>query len=1335
VAESLAELDRVVPLQGLLGYLNLSEGRPDARFQKQLSEAYGFLASRGLAEPWRALRDGLLAKLDALRQAEAGGFQDVSQAAAVLGLVFDKVLPAYRGHHADLLFHLSDRDLFQPFFLARVFEAVLAQGGPWIEDERLVTSALRRLNDFVGHRPVAILETRPRGEPYEHERVRPIPLYLRGAGVAWGRYHDLVAQAITILAGTDPAILAEAQFELDLLDELALDPRAYDHSHPANRRPNYVFGEWDPHHLDHQGRYCRYVVRQITLDALMERVDEAGQEAATSADRSEALFEGAAVLAGTLLMATGLSGNSPTAHDSTTSLATLMPKIARYRDAFYARLLEKLPGPHGVRLREERERTKQPFGAVRQHLNLYLARQRAIQLQQRHLALLFAEMGFPEASREEAARIPAASVRLLGEIWIRLTTGQSLAERGDLTRAAQLLPEVEDFLRRGIACGALADPWNILGFQGLFPLSPAQEDSIRDTRIDELVHVVEHLLDLYARLASEAGSVGDRVLMTKLLSEMQRFAAWWDRFASVEVSDVRRVHGGEALTWARHVATTLARWHERGEAAADLAFWRQHLEGFQSAKAFALVVHALLLKEDYRAAMALLMAWLSQAEVPLEDGDYSFHALALRWMLGVSRPAAGDAAAAPPDGWAVVKKFFDYLEANAEEHLRLPELELPSGPKETAEEDDLFGAAYEDVTFRDSAADEHEGSVAEGPRRHGEFALEWQGEALARHLRFVSTVARLWLIAARSSFRAAGDAEQLETLRAWLREAEKYQSLVLPLMDLVHDHAIPEPSGTEDSLVEYDRRRLLKEQVLARAIGTAHDLFLALGAVQATCAEAPSLAEPASHTHAVPTARDPARKEASPAPPWQPLAIRLEQALLRGERDEARRVLPGFLKLIRQEPLLFTALADGGHPRQILRARIAQSILWGLAANLPRLGLLRETFQVLKTAYAMEEAHPSEGRKVTEFDRLFQLALQALSEKLIASPQAWTGNDRPAPMALFGQPDDAADHAVVETLRKVTDPFLELWLQHSRTLRISVLETFRGEELWNGLRAFIRRYGGDLFHTRFLTLGNLRGILHRGVGPYLDALRAEPDPLHPVRLLDELDQEIPRADAVRYLEFILQAVVENYEEYKDYNTTSPQSDYGENLHVLLDFLQLKATHERHAWQFRPLFLVHEILCRRGRAGAAALWQKSFELHRLLAATKLHEQQTQLEGAHGLRLRTVADRLEERFEKPLQVDSLCALIGPAMAEAQRGEPGPATGAFRRQLRPLAEAPTGVGLDIPRWLRRLEQEVQRVRMERTALASLAEQSFRVPEVPLSADELLRQLEDWNLPLVDD
>ena len=72
-----------------------------------------------------------------------------------------------------------------------------------------------------------------------------------------------------------------------------------------------------------------------------------------------------------------------------------------------------------------------------------------------------------------------------------------------------------------IRCGALADPWNLLGFQALFPLSPAQEDSLRDQRLDELVQVMEQVFHLYARLSSEAAAPGEALLLEELIARRQ----------------------------------------------------------------------------------------------------------------------------------------------------------------------------------------------------------------------------------------------------------------------------------------------------------------------------------------------------------------------------------------------------------------------------------------------------------------------------------------------------------------------------------------------------------------------------------------------------------------------------------------------------------------------------------------------------------------------------------------------------------------------------------------------------------------------------------------------
>lgn len=1290
----------------MLGYLNFSTGKSDARFQKHLNDAFRFVDERGIAEPWNVLYELLRDRLATLRTGGSSAFQDVTQVEAVLDLVFARTLPAYRQHHADLLFHLSDRDLLQPFFLARVCEAVLAQGGPWTETERIVAGALNRLNDYVGHRPIAILETRPKGEPYDHERVRPIPLFLRGAGVAHGPYHDVLTQALQILAGTDPGILTEAYFDPNLLDELAVDPRAYDHGHPVNRRPNYLFGEWDPHHIDNQGRYRRFLVRQITLAAMMERVARIGSSPSPGdgpANRAEALYEAGAILAGVMLMASATSGNGPSAHDSTTTLATLMPRVARNRDAFYAQLLKKVAGTHGERLRREAAALRQPFGAARQHLNQTLARHRAGQMQHRHLAVLFAKMGYPEASRKEAERIPVASVRLLSDMLGRLGSGQLLADRGDLAAAAKVLPEVEDLLRRGIDCGAVVDPWNILGFQGLFPLFTSREDSVQDPRVDELISLMEQIFHLYARVLSEGAATGEAQLVETVLPGMRRLASWWDRFATTAVSDVPRVHGGEAASSAEHVAGALARWHERGEATADLAFWRQHLDNFRSPKAFALVVEALLRKKDYRASMALLMNWLGQAEqVPLEDeGEHSFHALALRWMLSVTSPDFPSAD--PAARFALVKKFFDYLEANAEDFWHVPALELHVLNREEDPEEGggLYGAAYEDVTYQDSTDDDQEGSVAEPGPPLTEFDLEAEAERIDKHLRFLSNLARLWQIAARCDRQLPPDAERIPALSQWLTTAREREQQLLALLDAVHAYPVPQLLGTFEENVEYDRRRVIKEELLYTAINTCLDTTLAVGALRGAV-EDPETPSPQS-------------------PSWESSAMRIEQALFQGEPALARSALPSFLSSFKDEPLLLTTLADGGQPRQILRVRIAQTILRALAANLPRLGLLRETGVLLKTARAMEQSYPAQGRGVTEFNHLFQAAFQAVVETVVDSTSSW-------------QPAPATDRQLAEVLEALTEPFLKLWIDHSRTLQLSTLETLRNEEDWRRLREFIQRFGGDLFHAKFLTLGNLRGILHRGIGDYLDYLREHPDPLHPVRLIEELDQGVSRDEAQKHLRVILLALVENYEEYKDYNTTTTQSDYGGNLHMLLDFLRLKASYDRHAWQFRPLVLAHEVLARNGRNGAAILWQEEFTKLTQPLAEKHMQDLAQLERTHGMRLATVADRLQERFVKPLALDRLCAAIGPAMQEARQPDGSAAFARLEQELRGYTATPVGVGLDVPHWLRRLDQEVQRYRVEHTAIVDLTEKHFRIPRVVVTFEELRRQLADWDRPLLE-
>ena len=55
---------------------------------------------------------------------------------------------------------------------------------------------------------------------------------------------------------------------------------------------------------------------------------------------------------------------------------------------------------------------------------------------------------------------------------------------------------------------------------------------------------------------------------------------------------------------------------------------------------------------------------------------------------------------------------------------------------------------------------------------------------------------------------------------------------MLTLLDAVHAQPLPEPTGDYDSLVEYDRRRVLKEQLLYTTIAACLDMTLAVGVHQ-----------------------------------------------------------------------------------------------------------------------------------------------------------------------------------------------------------------------------------------------------------------------------------------------------------------------------------------------------------------------------------------------------------------------------------------------------------------------------------------------------------------------
>ncbi len=1321
--------------QDILGYLNFSSGTPDPRFLANLNDLFGRLADKSPtakpAEPtWLALGNLLRAELLAVR-GTSDAFRQVEQAEAALQLVFDAALPAYRQFHHDLLFHQTDEALFQPFFIGRMCEAVLRQGGPWGETDRIVSAALDELNDYLGHRPVAVLRTERKIQPYDHEWVRPIPLWIRGAGVAVGPCQELIETALAILETTDPAICFDAMFTLDQLDELAFDPRAYDFDHPVNKRPNYLFGQWDMNCLDNSGRCRRFVLQQAALDAMLDRLEHHGR-----LSRKQVMFEEAAVLAGTMLMGSGISGNRPDAHDSSVTLATLVQKIAAFRDAFYERLLQSLTGPHAERLRAEAQALRQPFGAARQHFNHDLARRRALQLQHVHLAQLFATIGCAEAATRQVQVVPVASARMACEMRCRMAAAHLAIERGELATAAAELPPIEDLLRRAIECGAMVDPWNILGFDGQYSLFPAVENSVYDHRVDDLLDAMSDIFMLYGRVHKAAAAAGDDGLQQALTRSLAELAHWWDQFATVEVGSIEGISGQETLESAESVAAALRAWHEGGAAAGDLVFWRKHVEHFRSPKAYSLVIDTLLDRRDPVAAMALLVQWLSQAEeIPLVEEDFSFHDLALLWMEDLWAAAPTDTSAPPvPARWPLARKFLDYLEANAEEYWQVPHFEMAvealgdeggqAGPpedefgegpgdefdfagepeeEEPDDEDNLFGAAYEDVTYRDSADDGVEGEMFETGQSPTDIELVGEAERIVSRLGFLATVAQLWRLCAAASTPADAP-DRDEVLAGWLEQAERNRRQLLSLMASVHHHRIAPPRGTQESLMEYDRRRSVKETLLEEIIQTCVETADAARIIRASMSRAAS---------------------AEGLDAWEQPAGEALSAIVQGDIEGVRRIWPRLLGELAKQPLLYVALGRGGNPQRIVAARGLQCVMRRLLGCLPRLGLLTETCRLLETAQLMETRHPVGPGGVTEFDRVFAIACKSVTRCLAVSAAEWGKKKTKTPnnSKTFSH---RADANLIECLEQVIEILLRSWLMHSRGVRLSVLETVNDPRQWGRLKRFVETYGGDLFTQGFMNMGNLRGILHQGVKEYLETLRDQPEPDEPFRLLAELDVAIPLDDAAHWLGTAIEAVVENYGEYVDYNSITTQSDRGDMLYTLLDFLRLRANYDRLAWNLRPVTLAHETLVRCGRGGAAEIWRLAIAQRTGPMADEHQRRFDALCKTYGMRLPSVAEHLAERFVRPLEVDRLCALLRLTIEELRERRPPKALEQLEEQVAHFTRLPLGAGYELPGWLEALEQEADQAQWESGEEEDeTLDPIVRVPEVRLARDEVERQI----------
>ena len=1383
----------------LLGYLNFSSGNHDPKFCKTLNTLFRTLSQElpqshqdTCCTAERAVCF-LEEQLVFLAQ-ESEAFRPDDQAGLVLALVRQHFFTAYRQYHADLLFHQPDELLFNPLFLGKVFEAVLEQGSPWTEHERIVPAVIEKLNDYIGYRPTPTLEGAEKHEPYAHEWVAPIPLYIDGIGTAAGKYEQVVEQALAILRETDPKILEEACLDPALIQELVLDSRAYDFDHPVNRKPNYHFGLWDPNFIDNKGYYRRFVVHQVTLDGIMRRLETAYTGESTVADvpLDELLYEAGSVLAGTMLMGAGVCGDTPSTYSSETSLNDLMPLIAEYRDRFYTQLIKKIPQKMKPRIEAEQEKLFQPFGGCRQDLNRQMAKRRADQLQRMHLARIFARMGYAEAAMKQANAISVTSSRIFTMTDCLITETHSFIDQNKLTEAAGNLPKIEDLIHRGIACGALIDPWTILGFGGAFSLFHTVENSIHDHRIDDLVNLLEEVFDIYSRLQKEAAASGNGDLQADLSDQMGDLASWWDQYGTTDVNNIESFSGNDAWESAMVVSTALAAWHKAGTAAGDIAFWSRHVERFKTTKAFVLLAEALLDQQDPVASMNLMMYWLDRAgEIPLVESDYSFHAIAVRWMDQLWKPPKSESESettakslrrrtvkdVPPlsfaERWKLTRKFFELLEANADFYGRVPEIELdddnfkggkkkrkgkktppkkPKNPKKESDgyfdddfggdfgdnfddnfdgeegfedydnktgddkktrkggKDSIYGAAYEDFTYKDSTDDGIDDALMDQPSpgnfHDGEnLAIAEEMDRIGDRLLFVSTMSKLWkfvterlagfvLVPKNSAWQnpaVKNETDELspemlseieQSVTAWLSQMDVYSSGLEVLLQQASDYQVPLPRGTGDSLMEYDRHRGIKEILIDRTIWTHVEVLDTKMALESY------LGSENGNTKRV-------KREA-----WETAVLEVNRAIFRCDVKTVKRVWNQTLKVLSRETILYIPTSRGGSAAAIVQCRRVQQAILRLLEYIPRLGLLVELFKLLDTIQTMEEDNTVKPGAITEFDRLVETAARAVTKCVAVSAKSWRMNKDSA------KEQHMQNTALVNYMEQITEELLNFWVSHSQQIRISPVEPLLEPRQWGRVKEFIRRYGQDIFTQQNMGFGNLRAIMHQGVDQYLQALmhikKEEGEVEIAAKLLEDIEQKrIDKRTAANLLETVFEAIAENYSEYVDYNSTTTHSDHGEKLYMLLDMLRVQVGYERISWKLKPVYWMHDAMIRAGCDEAALLWKRAFAQKSVKAADDLLKEYQRLSEKYGMWLPSVHERLQERFVRPLQVDRMCGLVPKAIRQAQRDEPRTAFEELYAQIEIFAKDPMGVGFEMPEWLSALRNEVMSTRMDVSAL----------------------------------
>ena len=561
--------------------------------------------------------------------------------------------------------------------------------------------------------------------------------------------------------------------------------------------------------------------------------------------------------------------------------------------------------------------------------------------------------------------------------------------------------------------------------------------------------------------------------------------------------------------------------------------------------------------------------------------------------------------------------------------------------------EESVASAYESMVWRDSTDDGVDGGMLDmdgggGSMLAGVAAVEDAAECLAGVFRLLADAVVAWCTIDAAEGSRPSQAE-IDSVSGWRHSVRRLRrTLIRAAATVVARDATPPPGM---SPTEYDKLRWHRdaaaEQMIEAAVQASETLWLL-----------------SARLHGGRRRLRRANKAS---------IGRLFASILAGNPEATREDLALVRSRLVGRMVLYVPLARGGRPGRIVLARSRERLLTRLVACLPRLGLVAETADMVQLAKALESRRPGGAASVSEFDRVFEAGTKSLVERIVETASMEEPGGPPPPAVVTQR--------VLDGLSLLVPRLLDTWTTHARQLRLSVLERVRDDQAFSLIQEFVERYGAGLFTQQLLSPPSLRGILRGGVRKYLEHLldraAGEPDDVdlpdppavqrRPTRLLEDLASgALPIKQAAARLRLVLESVAENHAESRDWNSTTTQSDRGECLHVLLDFLRIKAEHERIAWTLRPVNMAHRVLARRAAVDAAQAWRERMRDETSETAAGLVERLARLETHWGVRLASVADRVRRPFTMALEQDELEALVDPAVQELFTGHPAGAGG---------------------------------------------------------------------------